>query len=64
MVTLAGQMRCIDKGRWGVQRELNRRILERFRERGIEIANPRASLLLPSDAGAVPSAPIQPRPTE
>ena len=64
MVTLAGQMRCIDKGRWGVQRELNRRILERFRARGIEIANPRASLLLPSDAGAVPSAPIQPRPTE
>ncbi|KUM43497.1 mechanosensitive ion channel domain-containing protein [Pseudomonas sp. EpS/L25] len=64
MVTLAGQMRCIDKGRWGVQRELNRRILERFRERGIEIANPRASLLLPSEAGIVPSAPIQPRPTE
>ncbi|WP_295515082.1 mechanosensitive ion channel domain-containing protein [uncultured Pseudomonas sp.] len=64
MVTLAGQMRCIDKGRWGVQRELNRRILERFRERGIEIANPRASLLLPSETGAVPSAPIQPRPTE
>ncbi|WP_145009031.1 mechanosensitive ion channel domain-containing protein [Pseudomonas oryzihabitans] len=64
MVTLAGQMRCIDKGRWGVQRELNRRILERFRERGIEIANPRASLLVPSEAGVVPSAPIQPRPAE
>ncbi|KTT48795.1 mechanosensitive ion channel protein MscS [Pseudomonas oryzihabitans] len=64
MVTLAGQMRCIDKGRWGVQRELNRRILERFRERGIEIANPRASLLLPSEAVRVPSAPTQPRPAE
>lgn len=64
MVTIAGQMRCIDKGRWGVQRELNRRILERFRERGIEIANPRASLLLPSEAGIVPSTPIQPRPAE
>ncbi|OZI21448.1 hypothetical protein CAL26_19430 [Bordetella genomosp. 9] len=50
MVTLAGQMRCSDKGRWGVQREINRRILERFRELGIEIANPRASLLLPADA--------------
>ncbi|ARP84641.1 hypothetical protein CAL12_19745 [Bordetella genomosp. 8] len=50
MVTLAGQMRCTDKGRWGVQREINRRILERFRELGIEIANPRASLLLPADA--------------
>ncbi|WP_158892334.1 MULTISPECIES: mechanosensitive ion channel domain-containing protein [unclassified Pseudomonas] len=64
MVTIAGQMRCLDKGRWGVQRELNRRILERFRERGIEIANPRASLLLPSEAGIVPSSPIQPRPAE
>jgi small-conductance mechanosensitive channel len=49
MVTLAGQMRCVDKGRWGVQREINRRILARFRELGIEIANPRASLLLPAD---------------
>jgi small-conductance mechanosensitive channel len=64
MVTIAGQMRCLDKGRWGVQRELNRRILERFRERGIEIANPRASLLLPSEAGIVPSTPIQSRPAE
>lgn len=64
MVTIAGQMRCLDKGRWGVQRELNRCILERFRERGIEIANPRASLLLPSEAGIVPSSPIQPRPAE
>jgi small-conductance mechanosensitive channel len=64
MVTIAGQMRCLDKGRWGVQRELNRRILERFRERGIEIANPRASLLLPSEAGIVPSTPIPSRPAE
>lgn len=67
MVTVAGQMRCIDKGRWGVQRELNRRILERFRECGIEIANPRASLLLPSEPGmlaAVPAVPTQPRPAE
>jgi len=47
-----------------VQRELNRRILERFRERGIEIANPRASLLLPSEAGIVPSTPIPSRPAE
>ncbi len=41
MVTLAGQMRCVDKGRWGVQREFNRRIFERFRELGIHIADPR-----------------------
>ncbi|ARP89847.1 hypothetical protein CAL14_05705 [Bordetella genomosp. 9] len=59
MVTLVGQMRCSDKGRWGVQREINRRILERFRELGIEIANPRASLLLPADGSplATPGTP-------
>jgi small-conductance mechanosensitive channel len=56
MVTLAGQMRCSDKGRWGVQREINRRILERFRELGIEIANPRASLLLAADPSALATA--------
>jgi small-conductance mechanosensitive channel len=46
MFTLAGQISCTDKGRWGVQRELNRRILERFRELGIVLSNPRTSLLL------------------
>jgi small-conductance mechanosensitive channel len=56
MVTVVGQMRCTDKGRWGVQREINRRILERFRERGIAIANPRASLLMPLDA-SLPASP-------
>ena len=46
MVTIAGQMRCVDKGRWGVQREINRRILERFRELGITIADPRERPLI------------------
>jgi len=46
MFTLAGQMRCTDKGRWGVQREMNRRILERFRAIGIPVANPHANVLL------------------
>ena len=50
MVTLAGQMRCVDKGRWGVQREINRRVLKRFRELGITIADPRERpLMLPSE---------------
>lgn len=49
-VTLAGQMRCTDKGRWGVQRELNRRILERFRQINVVIADPRATVLLSRDA--------------
>jgi small-conductance mechanosensitive channel len=44
-VTLAGQIQCRDTARWGVQREFNRRIVDRFRERGIEIANPQRNLL-------------------
>ncbi|NUX99382.1 mechanosensitive ion channel domain-containing protein [Paraburkholderia youngii] len=44
-ITLAGQMQCRDTSRWGVQREFNRRILERFSELGIEIANPQRHLL-------------------
>jgi hypothetical protein len=44
-VTLAGQIQCRDTTRWGVQREFNRRILDRFRELGIEIANPQRHLL-------------------
>ena len=50
MVTLVGRIQCVDKGRWGVQRETNRRILERFRKLGIEIADPRIRLLVPRDA--------------
>jgi moderate conductance mechanosensitive channel len=45
-VTLAGQIQCRDSARWGVQREFNRRILDRFTERGIEIANPQRSFVI------------------
>lgn len=51
-VTLAGQIRCTDKGRWGVQRELNRQILDRFRHLGIPIADPRAVVVLPRESAA------------
>ncbi|PQV55009.1 mechanosensitive ion channel family protein [Paraburkholderia sp. BL21I4N1] len=44
-VTLAGQIQCRDSARWGVQREFNRRILNRFGELGIAIANPQRHLL-------------------
>ncbi|MBA1204407.1 mechanosensitive ion channel family protein [Pseudomonas capeferrum] len=47
MFTLAGQIRCLSNGRWGVQRETNRRILERFRELDIRIADPRERLIVP-----------------
>ncbi|HEY1609379.1 MAG TPA: mechanosensitive ion channel domain-containing protein, partial [Paraburkholderia sp.] len=39
-VTLVGQIQCKDSTRWSVQREFNRRVLDRFTERGIELANP------------------------
>ncbi|QBR00828.1 mechanosensitive ion channel family protein [Paraburkholderia pallida] len=45
-VTLVGQMQCKDSARWGVQREFNRRVLARFTERGIELANPQRSFLV------------------
>ena len=49
MVTLLGQMQCRDTSRWPVQREFNRRILEMFRARGIEIANPlRSTMVVPA----------------
>ncbi|NPT57224.1 mechanosensitive ion channel family protein [Paraburkholderia elongata] len=44
-VTLAGQIQCRDSARWGVQREFNRRIVDQFSARGIEIANPQRHLL-------------------
>src|SRR5690606_22000158 len=45
MITIAGQIRTTDKGRWPVQREFNKRMLLRFRERGIPLANPRETVL-------------------
>ncbi|MDQ7976218.1 mechanosensitive ion channel [Paraburkholderia sp. SARCC-3016] len=48
-VTLAGQVQCRDSARWGVQREFNRRIFQRFSERGIAIANPQRQVLAPED---------------
>ncbi|SIT41211.1 Small-conductance mechanosensitive channel [Paraburkholderia ribeironis] len=51
-VTLAGQMQCRDTARWGVQREFNRRIVDRFSERGIEISNPQRNLLTWDAQGA------------
>jgi small-conductance mechanosensitive channel len=39
-VTIVGQVVCTDSGRWGVQREFNRRMKRRFQELGIRIFNP------------------------
>ncbi|PTR16185.1 small-conductance mechanosensitive channel [Nitrosospira sp. Nsp2] len=40
MITVLGQIRTLDKGRWPVQRAFNQRILERFRELDIHFVNP------------------------
>jgi len=40
MITILGQIRTLDKGRWPVQRGFNLGILERFRESNIRFVNP------------------------
>ncbi len=62
MITILGQIRTLDRGRWPVQRGFNRLILQRFRERDIQFANPqkrqvvaqlpRSSPTYPSEAEA------------
>jgi small-conductance mechanosensitive channel len=50
-VTLVGQIQCKDSSRWSVQREFNRRVLDRFGEYGIELANPQRNFLVGLPAG-------------
>ena len=45
-VTITGQIACTDSGRWGVQREFNRRMKIRFQELGIQIANSNTETVL------------------
>ncbi|WP_157864525.1 mechanosensitive ion channel family protein [Mycetohabitans rhizoxinica] len=57
-ITLVGQIACRDTRRWPVQREFNRRVLERFTERGIELANPQRNFVIDARATAQqPSGP-------
>jgi small-conductance mechanosensitive channel len=44
-VTVVGQIVCTDGGRWGVQREFNRRMNIRFKELGIQIATPTQTVI-------------------
>jgi len=59
MVSMVGQIRCTDFGRWPVQREFNRRMKRRFQEAGIEMASASQTILLaiPAPAEAVADAP-------
>ena len=50
-ITMSGQIQCRDSGRWGVQREFNRRVAELFQARGIQIANPQRTVFVQSGAG-------------
>lgn len=44
--TIVGQIVCTDSGRWGVQREFNRRLKKRFAELGIRLAAPLQTIIL------------------
>jgi moderate conductance mechanosensitive channel len=59
-ITLTGQIQCRDSGRWGVQREFNRRVAKLFQERGIAIANPQRTVLFHGDKAAAPA--VEPGP--
>ncbi|MBA2399010.1 MAG: mechanosensitive ion channel, partial [Bradyrhizobium sp.] len=46
MVSIVGQIRCTDSGRWPVQREFNRRMKQKFQDAGIEIASTGQTILM------------------
>ncbi|MFH5925131.1 mechanosensitive ion channel domain-containing protein [Roseomonas xinghualingensis] len=54
--TVLGQIPCKDTGRWGVQREFNRRIKQRFEELGISIALPAQSVVLQRPNRSLPDS--------
>lgn len=59
MITILGQMRTLDRGRWPVQRAFNRRILERFRELNIQFVNPQERQIVPQPRFSPPQ--LQPQ---
>ncbi|SFN39269.1 Small-conductance mechanosensitive channel [Nitrosospira briensis] len=54
MITILGQIRTLDRGRWPVQRGFNRRILQRFREQGIQLVNPQERQVVTQASSAPP----------
>jgi small-conductance mechanosensitive channel len=59
MITILGQIRTQDRGRWPVQRGFNRLILQRFRERGIQFANPQKRQVVAQLPGSSPTSPSE-----
>jgi small-conductance mechanosensitive channel len=56
MITILGQIRTLDRGRWPVQRGFNRRILQRFREQGIQLVNPQERQVVTQSSSTPPHA--------
>ena len=54
-ITVLGQIRTMDRGRWPVQRGFNKRILQCFREQEIQFANPQETKVVAKSA--FPTAP-------
>ncbi|AWM02825.1 mechanosensitive ion channel domain-containing protein [Bradyrhizobium amphicarpaeae] len=56
MVSIVGQIRCTESGRWPVQREFNRRMKLRFQQNGINVASATQTILMhiapPADGAA------------
>jgi moderate conductance mechanosensitive channel len=59
MITILGQIRTLDRGRWPVQRGFNRLILQRFREQDIQFANPQKREVLAQLPGSSPTQPSE-----
>jgi hypothetical protein len=55
-ITVLGQIRTVDRGRWPVQRGFNRRILQRFRESGIQLMNPQERKVVAEPPITMPGA--------
>jgi small-conductance mechanosensitive channel len=61
-ITVLGQIRTMDRGRWPVQRGFNKRILQCFREQEIQFANPQETKVVAKSAFPTAPAPEAPQP--
>ncbi len=61
MVSIVGQIRCTEAGRWPVQREFNRRMKLRFQQNGIEVASATQTILMHIAPPADGTASLTPR---
>ena len=64
-VTISGQIQCTDSGRWGVQREFNRRMKQCLQENEISLALPIQAIVMERDRPhpAKPAVPAEETPT-